>query len=42
MEEKPTLNLITLGNLASGKSTLVGRLMYELGGVSEGSMAKIK
>jgi elongation factor 1-alpha len=39
---KPHLNLMTIGHVDHGKSTLVGRLLYDTGNVSEESMRKLK
>ncbi|HLD57393.1 MAG TPA: translation elongation factor EF-1 subunit alpha [archaeon] len=42
MAEKPHLNLITIGHVDHGKSTLVGRLLYDSGNISEQDMRKLK
>ncbi len=42
MAEKPHLNLVFIGHVDHGKSTLVGRLLYEVGEVSEQTMKKYK
>jgi len=42
MVTKPHLNLVTVGHVDQGKSTLVGRLLYDTGNVSEGEMRKLK
>ncbi|MCL5430022.1 MAG: translation elongation factor EF-1 subunit alpha [Candidatus Marsarchaeota archaeon] len=42
MADKPHLNLIFIGHVDHGKSTTVGRLMYETGAVSERDMARFK
>jgi len=42
MAEKPHLNLITIGHVDHGKSTLVGRLLYDSGNISEQEMRKLK
>lgn len=39
---KPHLNLMTIGHVDHGKSTLVGRLLYDTGNVSEEAMRKLK
>ncbi len=39
---KPHLNLMTIGHVDHGKSTLVGRLLYDTGNVSEETMRKLK
>ncbi len=40
--EKPTFNIIFVGHVDHGKSTTIGRLFYESGGVSEQEMQKLK
>ncbi len=40
--EKPHLNLITIGHVDHGKSTLVGRLLYDSGNISDQDMRKLK
>ncbi|HHQ44802.1 MAG TPA: translation elongation factor EF-1 subunit alpha [Candidatus Altiarchaeales archaeon] len=42
MAEKPHMNLVFIGHVDHGKSTLVGRLLYDLGEVSEQAMKKLK
>ncbi|HLD41407.1 MAG TPA: translation elongation factor EF-1 subunit alpha [archaeon] len=42
MAEKPHLNLITIGHVDHGKSTLVGRLLYDSGSIPEAEMRKLK
>lgn len=42
MAEKPHINMVFVGHVDNGKSTLVGRLMYELGEVSEQAMQKLR
>ncbi len=42
MAEKPHLNLVTIGHVDQGKSTLVGRLLWDTGNVPEQQMAKIE
>jgi len=42
MAEKPHMNLVFIGHVDHGKSTLVGRLMYEVGEVSEQQMQKLR
>ncbi len=39
---KPHMNLVTVGHVDHGKSTLVGRLLYDSGNVKEEEMRKIK
>ncbi|TRZ55445.1 translation elongation factor EF-1 subunit alpha [archaeon] len=39
---KPHLNLMTIGHVDHGKSTLVGRLLYDTGNVSEEAMRKLR
>lgn len=41
-ETKPHMNLIFVGHVDSGKSTTVGRLLYETGSFSEQDKAKIQ
>ena len=38
---KPLVNLVLLGEAGHGKSTLMGRLLYELGEVSEDAVARM-
>ncbi len=42
MAEKPHLNLIFIGHIDHGKSTTVGRLLYETKAVSEQDLKKLK
>lgn len=42
MAEKPHINLVFIGHVDHGKSTLVGRLLYELGEISEQVIKKYK
>ena len=42
MAEKPHLNLIFIGHVDHGKSTLVGRLLYDAGALSEQEYRKLK
>ncbi|RLI88576.1 MAG: elongation factor 1-alpha, partial [Candidatus Altiarchaeales archaeon] len=42
MAEKPHINLVFIGHVDHGKSTLVGRLLYELGEVPEQVMKKYR
>ncbi|ODS38609.1 MAG: translation elongation factor EF-1 subunit alpha [Candidatus Altiarchaeales archaeon WOR_SM1_86-2] len=42
MAEKPHMNLIFIGHVDHGKSTLVGRMLYELGEVSEQKIKKFR
>ncbi|MFH1788648.1 MAG: translation elongation factor EF-1 subunit alpha [Candidatus Altiarchaeota archaeon] len=42
MAEKPHINLVFIGHVDHGKSTLVGRLLYELGEISEQKMKNLK
>ncbi len=42
MAEKPHLNLVTIGHVDQGKSTLVGRLLWDTGNVPEQEMRKIE
>ncbi len=40
--EKPHMNLVFIGHVDAGKSTLLGRLMFDSGNVSEQQMKKFK
>ncbi len=40
--EKPHINLVTIGHVDQGKSTLVGRLLWDTGNVPEQEMRKIE
>lgn len=42
MAEKPHLNIIFTGHVDHGKSTLVGRLLYDTGAISENDLRKLK
>ncbi|MFH1056458.1 MAG: translation elongation factor EF-1 subunit alpha [Candidatus Micrarchaeota archaeon] len=42
MAEKPHLNLIFTGHVDHGKSTLVGRILFDTGAVSENDLRKLK
>ncbi|MFH1722537.1 MAG: translation elongation factor EF-1 subunit alpha [Candidatus Altiarchaeota archaeon] len=42
MADKPHMNLVFVGHVDHGKSTLVGRLLYELGEVTEQQMKNLK
>jgi elongation factor 1-alpha len=42
MADKPHMNLVFIGHVDHGKSTLVGRLLYELGEVTEQQMKNLK
>ncbi len=42
MANKPHLNLMTAGHVDSGKSTLLGRLLYDSGAVREEEMRKLR
>src|SRR3990172_463 len=42
MATKPHLNLVTIGHVDHGKSTLVGRLLYDTGNIREEDLRKIK
>ena len=41
-KEKPNMNVVFVGHVDAGKSTVVGRLLYESGGVSEQEMKKLR
>jgi elongation factor 1-alpha len=42
MATKPHLNLVTIGHVDHGKSTLIGRILYDTKSVSEEDMRKLK
>ncbi len=42
MAEKPHMNIITAGHVDHGKSTLIGRLFYDSGALSDQEMRKLK
>ena len=42
MAEKPHINLIFIGHVDHGKSTLVGRFLYDSGALAENEYRKIK
>lgn len=42
MAEKPHLNLVTIGHVDHGKSTTVGRLLYDSGAIREEDLRKLK
>ncbi|VVB98596.1 Elongation factor 1-alpha [uncultured archaeon] len=42
MAKKPHLNIVFIGHVDAGKSTTVGRLLYETGAISEQVLAKLK
>ncbi|MCD6558023.1 MAG: translation elongation factor EF-1 subunit alpha [Candidatus Aenigmarchaeota archaeon] len=41
-EKKPHLNLVTIGHVDHGKSTLVGRILYDSGAIREDQLRKLK
>ncbi len=41
-KEKPNMNVVFVGHVDAGKSTCVGRLMFDSGAVSEQEMKKLK
>lgn len=41
-ERKPHINLITAGHVDSGKSTLIGRLLFDTGAIREEELRKLK
>ncbi len=41
-KEKPHLNVVFVGHVDHGKSTTVGRLLYDSGGIDEQTMRKLK
>ena len=40
--EKPNMNVVFVGHVDAGKSTVVGRLMYDSGAVSEQEIRSLK
>src|SRR3989338_2970538 len=42
MAEKPHVNLVFIGHVDNGKSTLVGRLLYDTGALTEQDYRKLK
>ena len=42
MANKPHINIITAGHVDSGKSTTVGRILYDTGAIREEEMRKLK
>ncbi len=42
MPEKPHMNIVTAGHVDHGKSTLMGRLLYETGAIREEELKKLK
>jgi elongation factor 1-alpha len=42
MADKPHMNLVFIGHVDAGKSTTVGRVLYETGAVSEEKLRKLK
>ncbi len=42
MAAKPHMNLVTIGHVDHGKSTLIGRLLYDTGNIKEEELRKIK
>lgn len=41
-EKKPHMNLVTIGHVDHGKSTLVGRLLFDTGSVREDTLRKLQ
>lgn len=42
MPNKPHINIMTAGHVDAGKSTLIGRLLYDTGAIREEEMRKLK
>ena len=40
--KKPHINIVFIGHVDSGKSTTVGRLLFDSGNVDEQAMRKLK
>ena len=41
-KEKPNMNVVFVGHVDAGKSTVVGRVMFDSGAVSEQEMTKLR
>jgi len=41
-KEKPIINVVFVGHVDAGKSTTVGRLMYDTGKVGEQELKKLR
>ncbi|MFC2143182.1 translation elongation factor EF-1 subunit alpha [Candidatus Aenigmatarchaeota archaeon] len=41
-DKKPHMNLVTIGHVDHGKSTLVGRILFDTGNIREDTMRKLK
>jgi elongation factor 1-alpha len=41
-KEKPNMNVVFVGHVDAGKSTVVGQLMFQMGAVSEQAMKKLR
>src|SRR3990170_998356 len=41
-DKKPHMNLVTIGHVDHGKSTLVGRMLFDTGAIREEQMRKLK
>src|SRR3989338_8201146 len=41
-EKKPHINIVFIGHVDAGKSTTVGRLLYDSGNIDEQTMRKLK
>ena len=42
MAESPKINIMTAGHVDAGKSTLIGRLLFDSGAVREDQMRKMR
>lgn len=42
MADKPHINIMTSGHVDAGKSTLIGRILYDTGAIQETEMRKLK
>ena len=42
MAEKPHMNIISAGHVDHGKSTLIGRLLFDSGSIPEQELRKLK
>src|SRR3972149_442870 len=42
MADKPHIDIVTIGHVDHGKSTLIGRLLFDSGNIPEQEMRKLK
>ena len=41
-KDKPNMNVVFVGHVDAGKSTIIGQLMFQTGAVSDQELAKLK